>query len=78
MIDEYPILAVAAAFASGDRGCAACMNYGQGIRSPRRGRRRLARAGVETQIIGDDLIVEGRGESRGGGEVRRIWTIALR
>lgn len=72
MIDEYPILAVAAAFASGEtrlRGLhelrvkeldrLAAIAYG------------LREAGVEAQIVGDDLIVEGRGgEVAGGGEVK--------
>nr|WP_026606222.1 3-phosphoshikimate 1-carboxyvinyltransferase [Methylocapsa acidiphila] len=71
MIDEYPILAVAAAFASG-------LTRLRGLHELRvKESDRLAavaaglrEAGVATQIIGDDLIVEGRGgEVEGGGSV---------
>ena len=63
MIDEYPVLAVAAAFA--ERRDAHARSRGaarQGIRPSRRGGRRPrgARAST-TRIEGDDLIVRGRG-----------------
>jgi len=72
MIDEYPILAVAAAFASGEsrlRGLHELrVKESDRLAAVADG---LREAGVETQIIGDDLIVEGRGdEVAGGGEVK--------
>jgi 3-phosphoshikimate 1-carboxyvinyltransferase len=69
MIDEYPILAVAAAFADG----ATRMNGLHELRVKESDRLEavaagLAAAGVARQIEGDDLIVEG-GRPRGGGLV---------
>ena len=62
MIDEYPILAVAAAFASGEtrmRGLAELrVKESDRLAAIAAG---LRAAGVETEIEGDDLIVEGRG-----------------
>ncbi len=71
MIDEYPILAVAAAFASGETR----MNGLSELRVKESDRLAavaagLAANGVEHQIIGDDLIVRGTGRpARGGGRV---------
>ena len=71
MIDEYPILAVAASFAEGTtRMC--------GLKELRvKESDRLAamadmlRAnGVTVEIEGDDLIVQGKGRPAGGGEVK--------
>jgi 3-phosphoshikimate 1-carboxyvinyltransferase len=70
MIDEYPILAVAAAFAEGETRM-------RGLRELRvKESDRLAATaamlranGVETAIEGDDLIVRGRGRVPGGGTV---------
>ncbi|WP_407339004.1 3-phosphoshikimate 1-carboxyvinyltransferase [Methylocapsa polymorpha] len=72
MIDEYPILAVAAAFASGEsrlRGLHELrVKESDRLAAVADG---LREAGVQTQIIGDDLIVEGcGGEVAGGGEVK--------
>jgi 3-phosphoshikimate 1-carboxyvinyltransferase len=69
MIDEYPILAVAAAFASGEtrmRGLAELrVKETDRLRAVADG---LREAGVATQIAGEDLIVEGRsGDVLGGG-----------
>ncbi len=71
MIDEYPILAVAAAFATGETR----MNGLQELRVKESDRLAavaagLAATGVEHAIEGDDLIVSGgRGVVRGGGPV---------
>jgi 3-phosphoshikimate 1-carboxyvinyltransferase len=70
MIDEYPVLAVAAAFAEGEtrmRGLHELrvkesdrlVAVGAGLRA----------AGVDYAIEGDDLIVRGSGEAPGGGVV---------
>ncbi|MGO4871526.1 MAG: 3-phosphoshikimate 1-carboxyvinyltransferase [Roseiarcus sp.] len=69
MIDEYPILAVAAAFAGG----ATRMNGLHELRVKESDRLAavaagLAAAGVEHEIVGDDLIVHG-GRPAGGGVV---------
>jgi 3-phosphoshikimate 1-carboxyvinyltransferase len=69
MIDEYPILAVAAAFASGEtrmRGLAELrIKESDRLVAVAHG---LREAGVETQIVDDSLIVEGRaGDVAGGG-----------
>ena len=69
MIDEYPILAVAAAFASG----ATRMRGLHELRVKESDRLAavaagLKAAGVDCAIDGDDLIVEG-GRPRGGGMV---------
>jgi 3-phosphoshikimate 1-carboxyvinyltransferase len=71
MIDEYPVLAVAAAFAEG-------VTRMRGLKELRvKESDRLAATagmlrvnGVETEIDGDDLIVHGRGRARGGGTVK--------
>ncbi|MGO8923938.1 MAG: 3-phosphoshikimate 1-carboxyvinyltransferase [Xanthobacteraceae bacterium] len=70
MIDEYPILAVAAAFAQG-------VTVMRGLKELRvKESDRLAATaallrvnGVKVEIEGDDLIVEGRGRVAGGGAV---------
>jgi 3-phosphoshikimate 1-carboxyvinyltransferase len=69
MIDEYPVLSVAAAFASG----ATHMRGLHELRVKESDRLAavaagLATAGVRHEIVGDDLIVEG-GAVRGGGAV---------
>jgi len=71
MVDEYPILAVAAAFAEG----ATRMRGLQELRVKESDRLAavaagLAAAGVQSEIDGDDLIVHGAGGApRGGGMV---------
>ena len=70
MIDEYPVLAVAAAFAEG-------VTRMRGLKELRvKESDRLAATaamlrvnGVEVEIDGDDLIVHGRGSAPGGGTV---------
>lgn len=70
MIDEYPVLAVAAAFAEGT-------TVMRGLKELRvKESDRLAATadmlranGVETEIAGDDLIVHGKGAAPGGGLV---------
>jgi 3-phosphoshikimate 1-carboxyvinyltransferase len=70
MIDEYPILAVAASFAEG-------VTRMRGLKELRvKESDRLAATaamlrinGIEVEIEGDDLIVRGRGRGPGGGEV---------
>ncbi len=76
MIDEYPILAVAAAFASGrsimhDLGGAA----GQGKRSARGDHRGLRACGVDAREEGDSLIVEGSAGRRRAAAASRPITI---
>jgi 3-phosphoshikimate 1-carboxyvinyltransferase len=72
MIDEYPILAVAAAFARGETR----MRGLQELRVKESDRLQavadgLAAAGVDYAIVGDDLIVRGGARMvRGGGTVR--------
>jgi 3-phosphoshikimate 1-carboxyvinyltransferase len=70
MIDEYPILAVAAAFARGEtrmRGLAELrVKESDRLAAVSAG---LAAAGVENRIEGDDLIVTGKGTVPGGGTV---------
>ena len=66
MIDEYPVLAVAAAFAEGETR----MNGLAEMRVKESDRLAavaagLAAAGVEHAIEGDDLVVRGRGRARG-------------
>jgi 3-phosphoshikimate 1-carboxyvinyltransferase len=71
MIDEYPILAVAASFAEG-------VTRMRGLRELRvKESDRLAATadmlranGVAAEIDGDDLIVQGKGRPAGGGEVK--------
>lgn len=71
MIDEYPVLAIAAAFATGETR----MNGLQELRVKESDRLAavaagLAVNGVEHEIIGDDLIVSGKGKAaKGGGMV---------
>ncbi len=69
MIDEYPILGVAAAFAAGVtrmRGLHELrVKESDRLAAVAAG---LAAAGVRHEIVGDDLLVEG-GAVRGGGEV---------
>jgi 3-phosphoshikimate 1-carboxyvinyltransferase len=70
MIDEYPILAVAASFAEG-------VTRMRGLKELRvkesdrlEGTAAMLRAnGVEVEIEGDDLIVHGKGRAPGGGMV---------
>jgi 3-phosphoshikimate 1-carboxyvinyltransferase len=68
MIDEYPILAVAAAFAEGEtrmRGLHELrIKESDRLAAVHAG---LAACGVEARIEGDDLIVFGRGGAPGGG-----------
>jgi 3-phosphoshikimate 1-carboxyvinyltransferase len=70
MIDEYPILAVAAAFAEGTtRMCGL-----KELRVKESDRLELTAAmlrgnGVEVEIVEDDLIVHGKGRAPGGGVV---------
>lgn len=74
MIDEYPVLAVAAAFATGETR----MNGLQELRVKESDRLAavaagLAANGVEHHIIGDDLIVSGAGKpAKGGGMVETL------
>jgi 3-phosphoshikimate 1-carboxyvinyltransferase len=68
MIDEYPILAIAAAFANGETR----MNGLHELRVKESDRLAavaagLAAAGVEHAIVGDDLIVHGAGRPPAGG-----------
>ncbi len=70
MIDEYPILAVAAAFAEGTT----VMRGLKELRVKESDRLAATAAllrvnGVETDIEGDDLIVHGKGRAAGGGLV---------
>ena len=70
MIDEYPILAVAAAFAEG----VTRMRGLQELRVKESDRLEATAAmlrgnGVEVEIEGDDLIVHGKGRAGGGGVV---------
>jgi 3-phosphoshikimate 1-carboxyvinyltransferase len=70
MIDEYPVLAVAASFAQGETRM-------RGLKELRvKESDRLAAVaaglkanGVEHEIVGDDLIVRGKGSAKGGGTV---------
>jgi len=70
MIDEYPILAVAASFAEGETR----MRGLSELRVKESDRLEATAAmlrnnGVEVAIEGDDLIVRGKGQARGGGMV---------
>jgi 3-phosphoshikimate 1-carboxyvinyltransferase len=70
MIDEYPVLAVAAAFAAGEtrmRGLHE-LRVKESDRLAAVGAG-LAEAGVDHAIEGDDLIVRGSGRVAGGGRV---------
>jgi 3-phosphoshikimate 1-carboxyvinyltransferase len=70
MIDEYPVLAVAASYAEG-----ATVMRGLGELRVKESDRLaaiaagLAANGVTVEVEGDDLIVQGRGRPRGGGLV---------
>jgi 3-phosphoshikimate 1-carboxyvinyltransferase len=68
MIDEYPILAVAASFAEGTTRMQGLhelrVKESDRLAAVAAG---LAEAGVEHEIEGDDLIVHGSGKVRGGG-----------
>ena len=70
MIDEYPILAVAAAFAEGTtrmRGLAELrVKESDRLAATAAG---LIANGVEAVIEGDDLIVDGKGFAPGGGSI---------
>jgi 3-phosphoshikimate 1-carboxyvinyltransferase len=70
MIDEYPVLAVAAAFAEGPT----VMRGLKELRVKESDRLAATAAmlranGIEVEIAGDDLIVHGRGRAPGGGLV---------
>ena len=70
MIDEYPMLAVAAAFAEGTTR----MRGLEELRVKESDRLAATAAmlrvnGVTVEIEGDDLIVQGKGRPAGGGEV---------
>jgi 3-phosphoshikimate 1-carboxyvinyltransferase len=70
MIDEYPILAVLAAFAQGEtrmQGLAELrVKESDRLEATAAG---LAACGVEVAVEGDDLIVRGDGRMKGGGLV---------
>jgi 3-phosphoshikimate 1-carboxyvinyltransferase len=70
MIDEYPVLAILAAFAQGEtrmHGLAELkVKESDRLAATAEG---LAACGVEARIEGDDLIVTSRGEVPGGGRV---------
>ena len=71
MIDEYPILAVAAAFAEGTTRMRGLKELRVKESDRLEATAALLRAsGVETEIDGDDLIVHGRGPPAGGGLVK--------
>ena len=70
MIDEYPVLAVAASFAEGTT----VMRGLKELRVKESDRLAAVAAGlvangVEVEVVGDDLIVHGRGRATGGGTV---------
>ena len=70
MIDEYPILAVAAAFAEGTTRMRGLEELRVKESDRLAATAALLRAnGVEVEIDGDDLIVHGRGRPAGGGVV---------
>ncbi|MGB6540386.1 MAG: 3-phosphoshikimate 1-carboxyvinyltransferase, partial [Xanthobacteraceae bacterium] len=70
MIDEYPVLAVAAAFAEGTTVMRGLKELRVKESDRLAGTAVLLRAnGVAVEIEGDDLIVEGRGRAPGGGLV---------
>ena len=77
MIDEYPILAVAAAFAEG----ATRMRGLKELRVKESDRLAATAAmlrvnGVEVEIDGDDLIVHGKGRAPAAAWSRPTWIIA--
>jgi 3-phosphoshikimate 1-carboxyvinyltransferase len=70
MIDEYPVLAVAAAFAEGTTRMRGLKELRVKESDRLEATAALLRAnGVEAEIDGDDLIVHGRGPPAGGGVV---------
>jgi 3-phosphoshikimate 1-carboxyvinyltransferase len=70
MIDEYPILAVAAAFAEGPTRMRGLKELRVKESDRLAATAEMLRAnGVEVEIVGDDLIVQGRGRAPGGGLV---------
>jgi 3-phosphoshikimate 1-carboxyvinyltransferase len=70
MIDEYPVLAVAAAFAEGTTVMRGLKELRVKESDRLAGTAELLRAnGVGVEIAGDDLIVQGRGRAPGGGLV---------
>ena len=73
MIDEYPILAVAAACAQRPHGHARPRRTARQGKRPARRHRRGARAPAASRstVEGDDLIVEGTGEPAAGGATDR-------
>ena len=76
MIDEYPVLAVLAAFAEGEtrmRGLAELrVKESDRLAATAAG---LAACGVKTAIEGNDLIVMGRGSVPAVAWSKRTWTI---
>ena len=70
MIDEYPILAVAAAFAEGPTRMRGLKELRVKESDRLEATAAMLRAnGVEVEIVGDDLIVHGKGRAPGGGIV---------
>jgi 3-phosphoshikimate 1-carboxyvinyltransferase len=70
MIDEYPILAVAAAFADGPTRMRGLKELRVKESDRLEATAAMLRAnGVEVEIVGDDLIVHGKGRAPGGGIV---------
>jgi 3-phosphoshikimate 1-carboxyvinyltransferase len=70
MIDEYPILAVAAAFAAGPTRMRGLKELRVKESDRLAGTAAMLRAnGVEVEIVDDDLIVHGKGRVPGGGIV---------
>src|SRR5437868_4886676 len=70
MIDEYPILAVAAAFATGTTRMRGLKELRVKESDRLEGTAAMLRLnGVEVEIVGDDLIVHGKGRAPGGGVV---------
>jgi 3-phosphoshikimate 1-carboxyvinyltransferase len=70
MIDEYPILAVAAAFAEGTTRMRGLKELRVKESDRLEGTAAMLRAnGVEAEIVDDDLIVHGKGRAPGGGVV---------
>jgi 3-phosphoshikimate 1-carboxyvinyltransferase len=79
MIDEYPVLAVAASFAEGTTRMRGLKELRVKESDRLTATAEMLRAnGVAVEIEGDDLIVQGRGRPAGGGEVdHRIAMAAL-
>ena len=70
MIDEYPILAVAAAFAEGTTRMRGLKELRVKESDRLEATAAMLRAnGIAVEIEGDDLIVHGKGAVKGGGEV---------